>query len=504
MGIRIQPKPIDVPCGDPFEHDLLDRRESIEVLTSIIGSVEGPCVLAVDAGWGMGKTTFLKMWAQYMRNAGFPIVEFNAWETDFADDPFLALSAEITQGLVDETGEGKVGWLDQLKRDTSEVLRTRAIPAVGHGLSQIPYVGSTLAQVFKAVASSKPIDRTSPYRDAKTAFRTFRESLGDAAASVAQTKSGKPLVMVIDELDRCRPSYAVALLEVAKHLFAVDHIVFVLAIDRPQLTHSIKVLYGSEFDAEGYLRRFFDVDYRLPGPPSRMAFVSAMLTSAGVDQYFDEIEGQPYQDGQLARCLLRSFFGESHISLRRISRAIHHLKLVVASSSSDRRVIVPALVALLIIRTLDSASYHRFVSGETTDQEAVESLFSSPGVDTLRSTSIGSQAEALIVAAKLTDIRERMDEGSYQIDGANSSLDQPLYRRYKELAAKPADDPEEVGKRHADIVIRLVDGVGSWPRDTSRTSEWKYLGFRHTVERLELLSPDLKDESDRAETFPGR
>ena len=87
MGIRIQPREIDVPENDPFKNDLLGRKESVEVLTHLVGSLEGPCVLAVDAAWGNGKTTFLRIWAQYLRNRGFPVVEFNAWETDFSGTP---------------------------------------------------------------------------------------------------------------------------------------------------------------------------------------------------------------------------------------------------------------------------------------------------------------------------------------------------------------------------------------------------------------------------------
>lgn len=97
--MRIQPFEIEVPADDPFEQDLLDRKESVEVLTHLVRSLEGPCVLAVDAAWGNGKTTFLKIWRQYLLNLGFPVVQFNAWETDFAGDPFLASSTELTDGL---------------------------------------------------------------------------------------------------------------------------------------------------------------------------------------------------------------------------------------------------------------------------------------------------------------------------------------------------------------------------------------------------------------------
>ena len=101
MPIRIQPKEIEIPPDDPFAYDLLGRRQPVEVFTRLITDVEGPCAVALDAAWGAGKTTFLKMWAQHLRNEHYPVVEFNAWETDASGDPFLALSTEITSGLRD-------------------------------------------------------------------------------------------------------------------------------------------------------------------------------------------------------------------------------------------------------------------------------------------------------------------------------------------------------------------------------------------------------------------
>ena len=95
----------------------------------------------------------------------------------------------------------------------------------------------------------------SGYQKARSAIRDFRTILQEMAISLAESNENRPLVVVINELDRCRPTYAAKLLEVAKHLFAVDNIVFVLAVNRDQLDHSIRGLYGSEFDAKGYLRR---------------------------------------------------------------------------------------------------------------------------------------------------------------------------------------------------------------------------------------------------------
>ena len=79
MGkFRIQPQDIEVPEREPLKHDLLEREEAVETLTQLINSTLGPCVLAVDAPWGYGKTAFLKIWSQYLRVKGFPVVEINA------------------------------------------------------------------------------------------------------------------------------------------------------------------------------------------------------------------------------------------------------------------------------------------------------------------------------------------------------------------------------------------------------------------------------------------
>ena len=110
--------------------------------------------------------------------------------------------------------------------------------------------------------------------------KTLQEMADDLSG-----QTGRPLIVMIDELDRCRPSYAVELLEVAKHLFSVNNIVFVLAVNRAELIHSIRAVYGGGFDGDGYLRRFFDVDIRLP-EPKRVAFIDMLLDTIRFRDYF--------------------------------------------------------------------------------------------------------------------------------------------------------------------------------------------------------------------------
>ena len=91
------------------------------------------------------------------------------------------------------------------------------------------------------------------------------------AARIKQ-KTGKPLIICVDELDRCRPTYAIEMLERIKHFFNIPGIVFMLGIDREQLCASIASVYGA-IDTENYLHRFFDIEFVLP-PPDRQAFIA--------------------------------------------------------------------------------------------------------------------------------------------------------------------------------------------------------------------------------------
>ena len=315
MGIRIKPREIDIPKDDPFKNDLLGRKEPAEILTHLISSLEGPTVLSVDAEWGNGKTTFLNIWAQHLRNQKFPVVNFNAWETDFSGDPFLALPERITNGLEDNSDGTLREKINKTKEVAKEVLR-HALPgairfATAGFLDVNPLLEKELGQALTAAAK----DRLAAYEEALKSFGVFRASLQDMAKALS--KDNRPLVVMIDELDRCRPSYAVELLEVAKHFFSVDHIVFVLAVNRSELAHSIRALYGAGFDAEGYLNRFFDIDYRLPHP-GRGAFITNLIRSTHIGEI-------PQSEREEVDTLLDSFFGTPDLSLRKMAQAMHHL-----------------------------------------------------------------------------------------------------------------------------------------------------------------------------------
>ena len=483
MEIRIQPLEIVVPKDDPFVNDKLERRESAEVLTHLVGRHSGPCVLAVDAEWGNGKTTFLKMWSGHLRNEAFHVIEFNAWETDFSGEPFVALCSELTKGLQQNGNDSLTAKINDTKKVATEILR-RAVPGAIRLATAGVLDGSGVldAEAGKALGSFAE-DRLTEYGKAQESIGAFRKNLQEMADDLSG-QTGRPLIVMIDELDRCRPSYAVELIEVAKHLFSVNNIVFVLAVNRAELIHSIRAVYGGGFDGDGYLRRFFDVDIRLP-EPKRVAFIDMLLDTIRLRDYFRRTGDQGASDDENhVRNQLLRFFGRPDLSLRQVAQGMHRLGLVLASLRSNEHSYAMAVVVALVVRTIDAKLYHRFCRGDASDLEVVDSVFGRPGIKIPGRDFEGCLFEVTIIQAGYEL------SGSYYQDG--ESYSSKLVQRYRDLiaATEGSDDPShDVERGHSMRVIELVGDVSM--SAFKRTD----IGFRHSVKRIELLSEGLVDKS---------
>lgn len=487
MAIRIQPRELEIPAGKPFKHDLLGREESIKALTTVIGSIEGPCVMAVDAGWGMGKTTFLRMWAQHLRNERFPVVEFNAWETDFAQDPFIALASEIATGLQNlGTTSGRLGG-QRLRSVAATVARAAPGATARIVASAVPAVGARLAQELEPKPPSLRRMAIENYAETKASLQLFRGSLAEVAKASAKDNAGRPLVVLVDELDRCRPTYAVELLEAAKHLFNVDRIVFVLCLDRAQLACSVKALYGESFDADGYLRRFFDIDYRLPSP-DRAALVDAVLNSTEIHLAFRDLQQQfPHGNGVTNLSpLVRTFFTSPQFSLRQVHQAMHRLGLIIASSEAFSPEVMTFLITLLLLRTCEPEVYRRLVTGDATDEDAVDVLFGHPSLNEARESVPGATAEAVLISCALF---ANLDQ--HQIVNRNSL---PLLERHEQHR----DNQTAIGRNwYADGIVNMVHRWCAIRKAQGADGEQEFASGQHllhqAVRHLELFPEGLDD-----------
>lgn len=296
--------------------DRMNRAGDIEKLTRLIGGMTEPFTLCINASWGAGKTTFVKLWKKALEEQGINSIYFSAWEEDFTREPLIALLGEI-QGYVDRHLEKTI------KEKMGEVIKS----FTEVGVRLLANVPSTLAKAFirqkvgidcddlidgmkRQVAES-----IKKYQEDKQIVEQFKNLLAQVVAGLADNK---PFVIFIDELDRCRPLYAIEFLERVKHLFGVRGLIFVLSIDKEQLGESIKSQYGN-IDTERYFRRFFDWTYTL-----RNSSVEDFC--AGLYGNMLAREPRAKQEGEMNVLLAERLAGNN---LREIEQCFKYLGLVV-------------------------------------------------------------------------------------------------------------------------------------------------------------------------------
>ena len=241
---------------------------------------------------------------------------------------FVALTTEITEQLKGAADSSK---LDEVTSHAKEVqhpkANSRSDSILGRIRTGLPWseLGHTLSTYAEDAMSGYFAEKQSAANFKRSWCRNWPSPFGNLSGN-------KPTVVLIDELDRCRPSYAIELLETAKHIFGVDNVVFVLAVNREELAHSVKALYGSEFGANGYLGRFFDIDFRLPAP-NRQAFIRNMLSGVGVYQFFEETSDQFAREQGKDVCdpIITLFLSSSDLSLRSIGQSLHRFAVVLSS-----------------------------------------------------------------------------------------------------------------------------------------------------------------------------
>ncbi|RYZ83782.1 MAG: hypothetical protein EOP04_19295, partial [Proteobacteria bacterium] len=253
--MKIKHAELIIPDDNPFENCKLDREPYAKILTTIVQTYADGFVMAINNDWGTGKTTFIKMWKQLLNNKSYRTIYFNAWENDFDSNPLVALIAEFESIAIKSTKKDFKSLLKNAATLAKNVLPATSKTIVDHLTGGTAKVTSEIAQNLTRAVTDIFEGKVKDYAERKKTIKTFRSKL----ETYVSGNDGKPLIFFIDELDRCRPTYAVEVLEQIKHLFAVSGIVFVLSIDKNHLASAVKGVYGSEsINTNEYLRRFID------------------------------------------------------------------------------------------------------------------------------------------------------------------------------------------------------------------------------------------------------
>lgn len=286
-------------------------------------------------------------------------IYYDAWKYDNTNEPVLSLINEMVNSINSLKGlHGKSDVKEGLSGILSGLLRTVNMSYTINNNIAVGIDGNGLADSLSAFKNFERPDYLSMFSEEDeihTAIKKLFEKL--------MGKEKNKLVIFIDELDRCKPSYAVTLLERIKHFFDNENIIFVFSTNLKQLSNTVKNAYGMYFDSDRYLDRFFDIKFNLP--------------EINVVSYLNYLECNP-QNMDLT--IILSLFQHFKLTIREInffwtnynlSRPLAYklnqsdpYGLSKKNTYSITRFLIPLITIIKICRCSD---YESFINGNKTD-----------------------------------------------------------------------------------------------------------------------------------------
>lgn len=299
-----------------YQQDVIGRNSDIFLFTEILNEIEDGCAIALDGRWGSGKTFFVKqvkmvmdahnnfiaykkdsnrdsivsLRKKYYGRKNFDLqpqvcVYYDAWENDNDDDPIMSLVYAILNSV-----------------DSDFDFASRNFIDIGASIMEL-FSGMNWPTLIENLKKTSPLDTLKGSKDVESLVGEFLESL--------IPEKGNRLVVFIDELDRCKPSYAVRLLERIKHYFTNEMITFVFSVNINELQHTIKKYYGDSFNGSKYLDRFFDLRISLPPP--------------NLDKYYQNLcfQNGRYTFDVVCDAVIKAY----HFELREIAKYLRIVKI---------------------------------------------------------------------------------------------------------------------------------------------------------------------------------
>jgi KAP family P-loop domain len=419
---------LEIPENDPFKNDALERRPIVNFLVSLIERTGGPFVLALDSPWGTGKTTLVRMLEAELKQKDFSCVYFNAWQVDYVTDPLVALVSSIDRvelGLDGKAEESFKKHMKTVRRVTSLVAKRAAVAA-----AKVLTVGaldleSEIEDAVTELAGDSVNDIVESFQKESLLLEKFRTELKKAIEQLSAAGKKPTVVFFIDEIDRCRPTFTVELLERIKHLFEIPNILFVLSLDKRQLEASITAIYGQGIDAPEYLRRFIDLEYLIPTVKTKQ-FVESLFKRFALDEIFVQ---RTHPDLQSDKSNFINFFASLAeavpLTLRAQERCLTRLQVVMDQTPIDHY-LDPILVALLIVlKAIQPDLLSKLYRGNATAKDVMDYLNGLPGGKNVISGRQGILIEAYLISSDdnyerkekaMSDLRDQINKQGFSVE----------------------------------------------------------------------------------------
>jgi hypothetical protein len=374
-----------------WEGDLLNRKKEGDFLINYLinkynDDKNKSFVLNINAEWGYGKTFFLNNIANELKEKNHPVIEFDAWRNDYTKEPLLAFMSEVNNSLEKFFKPNQSKGKKLLKS-----LKVSGLPILMSILSR-KLTGYTLDELIEEdkdeefskqkneneekIEERSDIESTvsslttklteyalKEHNTIKDSIVQFKLNMKKLLKYIDSLKSQKlPLFILIDELDRCRPNYAIELLESIKHLFDIEGIVFIIATDSKQLSHSINAVYGESFASEKYLKRFFEQEYSLV-VPNNFEYIDSLFEQHSLKN--DEVLFTPFlNEFTKDKCkhimLMNMLVTKTDLNLREINHVMTILKAIRLNWNNNSTIHLPYLLFLIFLKVIDNSAFNEY------------------------------------------------------------------------------------------------------------------------------------------------
>lgn len=468
---------LQISIEDPWADDILDRKRFGKMLANLVEGVSQPFVVSLKGEWGSGKSIFLRRFMAELetRAPRIPTIFVDAWKYDYYEDPLYALVSAVETAISEhERSRGETGNvmgiakpmfgatakliapLAKIAGASVDLLTSGSVSTLADGIGEL---GDAL---FKANAEKR--DAHAELRKRLLEARNYL--LGLDRDQIQRSPGSQKVVVIIDELDRCRPDYAIRLLERIKHFFDLPGYLFLIAVDGENIHAAVRTLYGQSVDGERYLRKFFDLELYLPTPDT-IQFNKLLRRS------FNVMDGSGHDEGDwdgiieklgspegVARAQLRSYSmiessayfehmaAAFNMRLRDQSQAFARLYAAVAAMG-DRTTFMPVAAALIVcLRYHDYAAYEAWrTSGVLPDAEDCVRRISK------QSTLVASMIKSYLEVARLQNHQELAHWSNHE--GSIASIAPQIRHR---LPRRVASWPDIFRSSHEDVfaLARLI------------------------------------------------
>lgn len=432
--MRIVTPPLIVEESDAFKNDVLERKAYGEALLNLVQRSNDELVISLDGRWGEGKSTFIKMWQGLLSKANVPNIYIDAFANDYLDDAFISVASAITEYVeenIEKDNREKAEELkDKAKRVGGQLLSWSARLAIKaatlgaikeSNLDELEIIKNDISKDTSHLLGNFIEERLVSHSKNMVLIKEFRGLLSEIPSKL-EGETESPLVIIIDELDRCRPSFAVEMLEKIKHLFSVKNVVFILVMHKEQLEESIRCIYGQNIDAHTYLQKFINIETKLPKQTTDR-YTNDLKSYSKKLLQLHELE--TWGDDQNIVDCIESLANHFNLSLRQLEKVYTSLALFYGFSGKNNIRLVPIIVFLSVIKTVKPQIFDKLLQQKITYSEVCSETDLNPNEEDHHLYWLMDWVRYALLSKK--ELLERYDEGT--IKEFRNSLRQPNFER---------------------------------------------------------------------------